>query len=112
MKLLSQQREAAPGNLRGGVSLSDKEQLSVDSEVFQFIPLSRQGSPQALQWRGGRDIIKASQERDVPTAPGFPILACSRCWGKKQEREGAGARLLSGEGCCVPSDRPFHTEAG
>lgn len=110
MKLLSRHRKATAGNFRGGVSLSDKEQLGIDSEVIQSIPPTKPGSPKALQWKGGLGIIKDSQKRDVPTASGYPILACSQHWGGKQEREGSGSQAAVRRRM-LHSNKAFHTEA-
>lgn len=99
MKLLPRHRKAAPGNSKGGVSLSDKEQLGVDSEVIQFIPPTTQRSPQALQWRGGLGIIKA-----------FRREMFLQHWGGTQEREGAGSQAAVRRRM-LRSNKPFHTEA-
>lgn len=97
MKLLSQNREAAPGYFGGAVSLSDKEQLGDDSEVMQSVHPTKQSSPLALQWGGGLNTIKASQKRDASLLLAFPsLLAPSAGAGSRRGKE-PGARLLLGE---------------
>lgn len=101
MKLLPRHRTAAPGDSKGGISLSDKEQLGVDSEVIQFIPPTKQCSPQALQWRGGLGITKAfRREMFLLLWLPHPCLLPALGWE-------AGEGRSWEPGCCQEKDVAF-----
>lgn len=101
MKLLSRHRKAGPDNFRGAVSLSDKEQLEVDSEASSLFLLPNWVLPKPSNGKVASASLKPPKREMSPLLLASPsLLALSTGLGSRRGKE-QGARLLSGEGCCT-----------